>query len=912
MLGRQRECGGIDGLLRAVRSGDGSALVLLGAAGIGKTALLDHTARQASDARLARISGVEAEKEFAYSALQQLCTPLLDLRGLLPAPQRDALGVALGLEPGSAPDRFVVGMAVLGLLSEASRQRPVVCLIDDAQWVDTVSLQVLSFVARRLHAEPVGMLFATRTGDEALAGLPRLELSGLRDEDAGRLLDTVLLAPLDERVRGRILAEAHGVPLAVLELARRATPGQLAGGFAVPDLSTPSARIESLYADRVAALPHESRLLLLIAAAEPLGDPVLIWRAAALLGVDRKAAAKTQSSGLLEIADRVLFRHPLVRSAVYHAAPPAERRAVHRALADVTDARRDPDRRAWHRAEATFGPDERVAEELERSAARARSRGGVAGAAAFLTRSAQLTLDPAGRARRMLAAGEATRQAGEFDRALELAAAAASGPLGSAGRARTELLRGRIAFARDFGSEAPALLLRAAAEFGAGDPKAARLTYLEAMGASLIAGRLGGGGGLMATARAALSAPPPADRSTPADLLLDGFARLVTTGYSAGAPLLARAVRAFRGEDIAPEERLRWSWLAGHAAGLLWDFESWEAISARFVDSGRESGTLAILPLALSTRAGAHLFAGELADAAVLSSEEEAISEVTGSGIAPYGALGEAVLRGQTTKAMALIESGGKDAMRRGEGVGVSFIQWATALVFNGTGEYDRARAAAREAAQDAAAQRFRNWALVELVEAASRVGESAEAEDACERLAAVCGRTDWALGITARSRALISPDEDAEDLYLEAVDSLGRTRLRPDLARAHLLHGEWLRRRRRLSDARRQLGRALELFTEMGMAGFAQRTRRELAAVGVRTRKPGRGVRADLTAQELQICRLVGRGATNNEIATRLFISARTVEYHLHKAFTKLGVTSRTQLAHRLATSADPDEGTA
>ncbi|MER7935338.1 MULTISPECIES: AAA family ATPase [unclassified Streptomyces] len=904
MLGRQRECATLDDLLDVVRAGRGGSLVLRGGPGIGKTALLDHAQRRASDARIVRISGVEAERTLSFAALQRFCVTMLDLRRRLPRRQCDALNIALGLDTGPPPDRFMVGLAVLALLSEASAHRPVVCLVDDAQWLDDASLQVLAFAARRLEAEPVAVLFAGRDGADALGGLPELQVRALPDQDAEQLLEAATLAPLDRQVRARIVAEARGVPLALLELARSVPPDALAGGFAVPDLPTPAARIEGIYRERLAALPAESRLLVLVAAAEPLGDPVLVWRAAAQLGIGRDAAAAAESAGLLDIARHVAFRHPLVRSAVYHAAPRADRRSVHRALAEVTDRHRDPDRRAWHLAEATCGPDERVAAELERCAARARSRGGVAGAAAFLVRSAQLTLEPAARARRMLAAGEATMQAGGFDAALDLAASAEAGPLVPCDRARTALLRGRIAFARDFGSRAPALLLDAAAGFAGSDPRAARAACLEALGAALIAGRLGGGDGLAGTARAALAAPPPTGPPTPADHLLDGLARLITEGHRAGAPALARAVRSFRTGPLDRLEGLRWFWLAGHAAGLLWDLDGWDAIAQRFVEHGRASGTLAVLPVALSTRAGAHLFAGEFAQAAALTGEEAAIAEVTGSGIAPYGALGEAAFRGRTGEAEALIATGTRDAVRRGEGVGVSFVQWATALLRNGTGEYREARAAAREAARDQPAQRFRNWALAELVEAASRVGEHAEAAQACDRLTEAGCSGDWAAGITARCRALAGDPGRAEDRYRESIERLGRTRLRPDLARARLLYGEWLRRERRQSDARVQLDQALTLFTGMGMAGFAERTRGELAAAGVRTRRPAPGGRGRLTAQELQICRLVAQGETNNEIATRLFISARTVEYHLHKAFLKLDVTSRTQLARRLGTA--------
>jgi DNA-binding CsgD family transcriptional regulator len=905
LRGRDEQLSALDELLSAIGARESRALVLRGEAGVGKTALLEYLAERASSYRVARTTGVQCEMELAFAGLQRLCAPMLDRLERLPGPQRDALGTAFGLNAGPAPDSFLVGLAVLNMLAEVAEEQPLVCLIDDAQWLDRASVQVLAFVARRLLAESVAMVFATRTqGEERdLADLPELVVEGLRDPEARALLGTVIPGPLDEQVRDRIVAETRGNPLALLELPRGLTAAELAGGFGLPSTLPLPARIEESFRRRAAPLGAASQLLLLVAAAEPVGEAALVWRAAQQLRIGSEAAAPAAETGLLEFGARVRFRHPLVRSAVYRSASPEDRRRVHAALADATDPDLDPDRRAWHRAEAASGPDEAVAAELDRSAGRAQARGGLAAAAAFLERSAALTLDPTRRAERALAAAGANAQAGAHEAALRLLATAESGLLNELQRGRADLLRGQIAFALSYGSDAPPLLLQAAKRLAPLDVALARETYLEAISAGLVAAHLSGGGGLLEIAQAARAAPPPSQPPHGPDQLLDAFALLITKGYPAAAPMLKRAVQAFRGRDVTTAEELRWLWLAGVAAESLWDDESWDLLSTRDVQLARDTGALGVLPIALSTRAGLHLFAGELSVAAALAEEVAVVTEVTGSRIAPYGALGFAAFSGRDADGAKLIESGTRDAVDRGQGSGLTFIHWAAAVLCNGLSRYPDALAAARRARADSPEQVFSIWAAVELIEAATRSGVPELAADVLQRLSECtqASGTEWALGIEARSRALLSGGQSADSLYREAIDRLGRTRVRAELARAHLLYGEWLRRERRRIDAREQLRTAYEMLAEIGMEAFAERAARELRATGETARKRTVETSSHLTTQEAQIARLARDGLSNPEIGVRLFISPRTVQYHLHKVFTKLDISSRSQLNRAL-----------
>ena len=898
LLDRLRERAALSGLLEAARAGRSGVLVVRGEPGVGKTALLDWAVESAAGLRVARVAGVESEMELAFAALHQLCAPMLDKLERLPDPQRTALGVAFGLNTGAAPDRFLVGLAALSLLSEVAEQQPLLCVIDDAHWLDRASALVLAFVARRLLAEPVALVFATREPGEEYRGLPELPVGSLGAGDARELLGSVLRGPLDERVRDRIVAETRGNPLALLEL-----PRGVAGVPGVPGVPGLPGRIEDNFRGRLEVLPAATRRLMLVAAAEPAGEPTLVWGAAERLGIGAEAVAPAADAGLLTIGERVTFRHPLVRSAVYRAASPADRRAAHQALAGATDPQADPDRRAWHRAQATLGPDEEVAAELECSAGRAQARGGLAAAAAFLERSAALTLDPARRAERALAAAQATYQAGAFEAALGLLGTAEAGPPDPFRRARADLLRGQVAFASSRGSDAPPLLLKAARQFEPLDMGLARETYLDALAAATFAGRLALGGGMREVAEAALAAPQPPGPLRGPDLLLDGLALLICQGYPAGAPVLRRAVSAFRGTDVSREEGLRWLWLACHAAVLVWDYASGDVLSGRQVTLARDAGALIALPIAFYMRAGVHLFAGEFAEAASMVAQAESVTEATGSSIAPYGALALAVFRGQEAQAAQLIQTATEDVGRRGEGEGLSVIQWAAAVLYNSLGRYEEALAAAQQASEDSPAVRFASWALVELVEAAVRSGVPELAAGALQRIsgiAAACG-TDWAVGAEARSRALVSDGAAAENLYREAIDRFGRAGLRVDLARARLLYGEWLRRQRRGRDARDQLGRAYQIFDSIGAAAFAGRARIELRATGGHARQHTIQAPDTLTAQEALIARLAGEGASNPQIAAQLFISPATVAYHLRKVFTKLGISSRSQLAPAL-----------
>jgi DNA-binding CsgD family transcriptional regulator len=920
LVDRRTECAALDRLLDDVRSGTSRSLLIRGEAGIGKSALLEYLSTRAPGCRVVRAAGVQADAELAYAGLHQLCGPLLARLDRLPVPQHDALRTAFGMRAGPPPDRFLVSLAVLSLLSEAAAETPVICLIEDAQWLDQISAQTLGFVGRRLGTESVALVVALRdpADDAPFAGLPQLVLGGLPQENARELLATVIPGPLDERVRQRILVETHGNPLALLELPQGLSYTELAGGFGQLGASGLEGRIEDSFGRRLAPLPREVRRLLLVAAVEPAGDGALVRRAAQRLGVDVDAIDRAVFAGLLDLGAEISFRHPLVRSAIYREAALPDRQEAHRALAEVIDPSVDADRRAWHLAHAAGGPDEEIAGELERSAGRARARGGLAATAAFLERAAVLTPDPAQRTERALAAAGATFQAGAFDAAEDLLAMASAGPLTELGQARIELLRGHLAFATRRGGSAPLMLVEAAGRLESVDVELARTTYLDALSAAMFAGLLASpGAGAREVARAARSAPqPPHGRRAP-DLLLDGLAANFDEGYEAGVPLLREALSAF-GTDMTVDEELRWLWLMNEAALHLWDDERWDALSNRFVALARTTGALSELPLAVSTRAYMLLFAGDLPAARSLVDEQQAVTEASRSNLAPYSAMALAALAGRQDEASALIGDTIRDVAERGEGIGIAVAHWTDALLHNGLGSYPEAMAAAQRALEhqeypDARYPGVANWAAAELIEAAARSGATDVATDAFSWIAAMTGasRTTWARGLEARSRALIS-SRDAEPNFREAIDLLSGTRVRTELARARLLYGEWLRRQGRRLDAREQLGAAREMFTAMGADAFAERADQELVATGDKARRRVATAEearrhtdtavGELTAREEQIARMARDGLSNPEISTRLFLSPRTVEYHLGNVFAKLGIASRHELAGALA----------
>ncbi|QZS52680.1 AAA family ATPase (plasmid) [Rhodococcus opacus] len=911
LRGRRSECQALDQLLVEARTGRSAVLVLGGQPGIGKSALLSYALARAIGFQTTHAAGVESEAELAFAALHQICAPFLDNVERLPDPQRDALGAALGLHRGPTPDRFHVALAVLTLLTDAAEQQPMLVVVDDAQWLDQASADTLAFVGRRLHADPVAMLLAIRTDHDAttvFAHLPQLSVPGLGHGDALALLDTVLTGPLDDRVRQRIVAETRGNPLALLELPNTLTAAELSFGPTATPVAVPGAslttRLEDGFVRRAAALPDPTRQLLLLASAEPLGDATVLWRAAAALGIPPDAAGSAQEAGLIHIGAQVHFRHPLVRSAIYRCATPAERHTAHHALADATDPTTDPDRRAWHRAQGTADLDEDVAAELEQSATRAHTRGGLAASAAFLQRATELTPDPARRARRALHAAQAKHHAGSPEVALSLLAVADAGPLDDLDNARSALLRAQVMFASTHGRDAPPMLLTAAKRLERLDSTLARQTYLDAFAAALFAGRLAAPGGSVQDVAAAVLAADwqPADGTPPAasELLLDGLAVLIAQGLTAGAPLLRTALEAFLAQSLSEQDELRWLWLACRVARSLGYDQWWDELTDRQVHLARRYGALSVLPIALTERFTAQLFAGDIDSASALLAEADAVIKVTGNQLGPHIAFLLAAWRGNEADTLALIESSRQDVTTRGEGLWLVATEWTSAVFFNGLGRYQDALVAAERAAQQPHELGLSTWVWPELIEAAARSGHPDRATTAMQQLTEVAATTgtDWTLGVAARSRALLTDDQHAEALYRDAIDRLSRTRIRVAQARTHLLYGEWLRRQGRRVDAREQLRAAHEGFTRIGMGAYAERARRELVATGETVRKRSGDIDEDqLTSQEAQIAQLAAQGHTNPEIGALLFISARTVEWHLRKVFTKLGITSRRQL---------------
>jgi DNA-binding CsgD family transcriptional regulator len=900
LRGRARECGILDGLLDDVRHGASRTLVVRGEPGIGKTALLDYAVASARGFAFIRAAGFESESGLAFAALQQLCAPILDRLDRLPEPQRDALNTAFGLKNGPSPDAFLIGLGVLGLLSEAAEKQPLLCVVDSQQLLDHASTQALAFAGRRLFAEPVGMVFATSGPSPELTGLPDLAVPGLRDADARALLVDALAAPLDQHVLDRIVAETRGNPLALLELPKGLSPAELAGGFGLPTATTTlSTRIEDSFRRRFEALPPDTQQLSLLAAAESTGDPAVIWRAAERLGIAPEAAATVAAAGLLEFGTWARFRHPLARSAAYRFASVEDRQRAHRALAAVMDRDVDRARRAWHRAHGAAGRDDDVADDLERSAADAQARGGLAAAAAFLEKSFELTSDSARRGERALAAAHAKQEAGDPEATLTMLRAAETAPLDELQRARADVVRARVAFAVNRGRDAPSLLLRAAERLGPLDATLARQTLLDAFVAALFAGRLAGDAGIKQVAEAARRTQPCSTPPAALDYLLDGLALLITEGYKAGTPVLQQALCDLAAEPDSGSARLPWLWLASRVAQQLWDDSSWDLLSARQVELARREGALSVLPIALRGRVGVELVAGRLEAATMYHDELEAVTQVAGSEPLRYGAVVLAAWRGHDSDVTSLIRASRRGIERRGEGGGLTMVEWASALLYNGVGRYADAMAVAEQATSHPEEIGLGVWALPELIEAAARLGEPDRAAVALEQLSAAtrASGTEWALGLEARSRALLSPDALADPLYRQAIDRLGHTRARVDLARAHLVYGEWLRRRKHKLAAREHLRVAHEFFTAMGLDAFAARSARELSATGGRAAATGRQTPVELTAQEGQIARLARDGLSNADIGSRLFISPRTVEYHLRKVYTKLGISSRTAL---------------
>jgi DNA-binding CsgD family transcriptional regulator len=901
LLGRAGECAVVDGVLSQARAGASGVLLVAGEPGVGKSALLEYAVASASASgfQVVRAAGVEPEMELAFAGLQQLCAPLLDGLAELPGPQRSAIETAFGVSAGVPPDPFFVGLGVLGLLSAAAVARPLLCVVDDVQWLDQASARALGVAARRLQADAVTVLLAGRELGElaGAAGPAEMRLAGLADTDARALLASVLPQWVDQKVIDRIVAESAGNPLALLELPRGMTPAELAGGPGFGGTAGLPGRIEDSFLRRLELLPELTRRLALLAAADPAGDAALLWRACALAGIDPGAAGPAEDAGLVQVGARVRFFHPLVRSAVFRAASAQERRAAHGVLAAATDATAHPGRRAWHRAQAASGPDDQVAGELEDTAELARARGGVAAAAAFLERATALTLDPQRRSARALAAAQAWHQAGGHDRAVELVEVAEAGPLGDLGQAQAEWLRAQIIFVRTDGRDGTVQLVRAAQRLDPLDRDLAQATYVDAMRAAGLSGdTLEAGRRLRA-----LPLSQPADAT---ELLLHGYGLFVTEGFPHGVDVLAQAIDAFVSAPVSGDENIRALEAAAAAARALHDGTGFDVLTARSVALARQAGALSLLPEALDLRALYCVDAGELAGAAAALDEAEAIRQATGMEPGFGGDSGLlAALREEERAATGHIEQLCQEQEIGGVSRRAAMLEHAHAVLYNGLARYPEALAAAYRSGERHP-QGGIVQALAELVEAAVRCHQPEAAQTALEALCAHTrlGGTDWGLGLEARSRALLAEGKAAEELYTDAIGRLGRTRMRLPLARAHLLYGEWLRRERRRTDARAQLRTAHDLFEAMGARSFAGRARQELTATGATAHSRRNATLDELTPQEARIASLAGEGLSNPEIAARLYISKGTVDYHLNKVFRKLGIRSRAQLHRALA----------
>jgi DNA-binding CsgD family transcriptional regulator len=897
-LGRAREREHVDAMLAQARAGQSSVLAIRGETGIGKTALLRYAARQASGLRITEVEGVQAEMELPFAGIHRLCAPLFGGIESLADPQQNAIRVAMGVASGDPPERFLVAVAFLNLFSLAAEERPLLCLIDDAQWLDAASMEALGFVARRLVAEPMAMIFALREPFtiRALDGLPQLSLEGLDEPDARALVARAVPGRLDSGVRDRMIAETRGNPLALTELSQSMSPSERAGGFARPAASDLPSQVEARYLQRVAGLPGRTRRLMLLAAAEPLGDAMLVWRAAEQVSTDPSALAPASEAGLLEIDDRVRFHHPLVRSAVYGAASPEERRRVHTALAEVSDPELAADRRAWHRALATAEPDEAVAADLERSAGRAQSRGGLAAAAALLERATAMTPTPALQAGRALVAAEASFQAGDFESTERLLATAESGPLDGLQRARAALLRGHAAVASAYGNEATPLLLEAARRLEPFDVSLARRAYLTAWHAAAAANHLGGESALLEVSNAVRKLPPlPADPH-PLDLVIEGLALLVTDGHAVAGPVLQRAAKEVM--QLPVEDVVRWGVQVGGVRLAIWDDEAL-AVFERQARVVREAGALGELPIHLQALALERAWRGDLSGARGLVAESESISTSTGNRVPPFALLRILALQGREAEAHPLIEAVIQEGTTSGQGNAVMAAYWGAAVLCNGLGRYEDAAAASHEVVANSTFPLLTMWTLFELVEASVRVGHTNVARGALEQLAATTrpAGSGFARGIEARCRALLADADVAEASYREAITELERAGVRTELARAHLLFGEWLRREGRPGEARERLRTAAEMFAQIGMEAFGERAKGELIAAGAKVRKPPAEAREELTPQEDYIARLARDGLTNAQIGAQLFLSSRTIEWHLHKVFAKLGIDSRSGL---------------
>ena len=914
LVGYHAELAALHDLLDSVRAGISCAVVIRGMPGAGKSAVLQHAVDAASDMQVVRTVAVESEQAMAFAGVHQLLLPLLAGADRLPDPQKRALQVAFGEISGPPADRFLVGLAALTLLSQSAESGPLLCAIDDAQWLDDESANILGFVARRLLADPIALIAAAdETAAKArLPELPGIRLGGLSAPDAGELLAATTGQQVDRGVTERLVTETGGNPLALLDAARDLSSDQLAGKVPLPEPLPIGHRLEVSFARRIRQLSPATRTLLLLAAAGHPGRSERLWRAAAALGIPESTAVAAEEAGVAVFWPEVRFSHPLVRSAVYATATTALRRQVHQTLAAAGDDDGDADIRAWHLAAAATGPDEEAATEQEAAAERARKRGGYAAAAALLERAARLTAEPGRRAERRLSAAQAQFLAGVVGRADELLAQAIPELSDPLLRAEATRLKGRIQSARGEVSEASATLFTAAQRLQTLAPRAARDALLSALEAAVFAGWATTAPLLQGIARLARDLPPTGEPpDSPTNLLLQGCTVRVADGYVAAVPALRRAVQAFRSDHIDPDQALQRVELAAIAAVDLLDDAAVEELTGRWIQRARETGALARLAAGLAFRSifveGPH---GRLAAARAAESEAHELGEVTGNPavVPPTGAhtLLTLALAGQEQQARETAAAVAREAPQRGALGELAFAMSSLAVLELGLGNYSAALAALLPAWTDDTPL-VGTRALPDLVEAAVRAGEQPLAAQALGRLdeRARAAGTPLALGLLARSGALLAAPEQARERFEEALELLRHTGPGLHIARGHLLYGEWLRRQRRRREAREQLRTAHHMFDALHLDAFAERARLELRATGEHARRRQPGHPEELTPQEARIATLVSRGQANRDIATQLFISPSTVEYHLHKVFRKLGVTSRTQLARRVIDTA-------
>ena len=898
-VNRETELEAVEGLLAAARGGSSAVLVLRGRPGVGKTMLLEHAIGRASGLRVGRVGGVDSEFDLPYAALHQLLAPFLEEIEALPGPQRDSLASTLGLIEVERSDRFLTALGVLTLLSNAAQDTGLLCAVDDAEWLDEASAQVLSFVARRLVSEGIAMLFtfgAAHPTSVALVPFRELNFEGLSQVASRELLDREVEGTLDSGVRDRLVIEAEGNPLALIELAQLLTAEQLAGLAPLPKALPLGDRLEQGLMRNVRGLSSDARSILVLVATERSGDPGLLRRAADGLGLSQTAIDDAES--VLRLGAQITFRHGFVRSAVYALASETTRRDAHLALAEAMDPDADEDRIAWHRAAASVDADETVAADLEASARKARDRGGQVAAAAVLELAAELTPDPSRRAARLLVAADADLAAGALSKADTLLSQLTPKLLDDEQRAEAQRLRGTLALARGDKGSSSTLLIEAARVLAPFDLRKARDTCLDALATAMFAGRLASDRGMREAVECARSMPEPT-QTTAADVLLDAFATLVDEGSAAAAPVLRRGV------GLAGESGdLRAIGPAFQAAFELWDDEALHTLAQRRVDLARGSGAFVALPNALNQLGAYEVLVGRFDAAEACFEEADEISAATGyAGILGKTGVGPLILaawRGEDARTRALAEVCSRDGTARGFGTFVGFAQSALGVLELGLGRYHEAMIAVQDAGLD---QILVTRTLPDLVEAAVRCGEEQLATQAAGELAesTTASGTDWALGVLARSQALLVAGREAEGLYREAIDHLRRSRARTQLARARLVYGEWLRRERRRRDAREELRAASQLFESMGALAFADRAQSELAATGERVHRRTPETLELLTPQERRIATLVSEGAPNAEVAAQLFISSRTVEYHLAKIFRKLRISSRSELARSL-----------